>query len=147
MDRGNRYEGLARQVGAVGAVKRGLARTLPADCPSGSAIVLALLNHHGDVRMGRVAELMAVDMSVSSRHVAHAVDRGWVERLPDPADKRSRILRLTPAGADMLAVLDRRLTASLARHLADWSDEDVELLTILLARLRDSFGDCRAHHA
>ncbi|MET9930749.1 MULTISPECIES: MarR family transcriptional regulator [unclassified Streptomyces] len=147
MDRGNRYESLARQVSAIGAVKRGLARTLPAECPGGSALVLALLNHHGDMRMGRVSELMAVDMSVSSRHVAHTVDRGWVERLPDPADRRSRILHLTPAGESMLAVLDQRLTDMLARTLAEWSDDDVELLTTLLARLRDSFGDCRAHHA
>ncbi|MCB8902642.1 MULTISPECIES: MarR family winged helix-turn-helix transcriptional regulator [unclassified Streptomyces] len=147
MDRSNRYENLARQVSAIGAVKRGLARVLPAECPGGSAIVLALLNHHGDMRMGRVSELMAVDMSVSSRHVAHTVDRGWVERLPDPADRRSRILHLTRAGEDMLAVLDRRLTDMLARTLAEWSDDDVELLTTLLARLRDSFGDCRAHHA
>ncbi|MFE5941152.1 MarR family winged helix-turn-helix transcriptional regulator [Streptomyces sp. NPDC056480] len=146
-DRSNRYENLARQVSAIGAVKRGLARVLPAECPGGSAIVLALLNHHGDMRMGRVSELMAVDMSVSSRHVAHTVDRGWVERLPDPADRRSRILHLTRAGEDMLAVLDRRLTDMLARTLAEWSDDDVELLTTLLARLRDSFGDCRAHHA
>lgn len=147
MDRGRRYENLARQVSAIGAVKRGLARTLPAECPGGSAIVLALLHHHGDMRIGRVSELMAVDMSVSSRHVAHTVDRGWVERLPDPADKRSRILHLTSAGESMLAVLDRRLTDMLARTLAEWSDDDVELLTDLLARLRDSFGDCRAHHA
>ncbi len=147
MDRGKRYENLARQVSAIGAVKRGLARTLPADCPGGSAIVLALLHHHGDMRIGRVSELMAVDMSVSSRHVAHTVDRGWVERLPDPADRRSRILHLTPAGESMLAVLDRRLTDMLARTLVEWSDDDVELLTDLLARLRDSFGDCRAHHA
>ncbi|MER5307076.1 MarR family winged helix-turn-helix transcriptional regulator [Streptomyces sp. NPDC002773] len=147
MDTANRYENLARQVSAIGAVKRGLARTLPAECPSGSAIVLALLHHHGDMRIGRVSELMAVDMSVSSRHVAHTVDRGWVERLPDPADRRSRILHLTHAGEDMLAVLDRRLTDMLARTLVEWSDDDVELLTRLLARLRDSFGDCRAHHA
>ncbi|MFJ8667823.1 MarR family winged helix-turn-helix transcriptional regulator [Streptomyces sp. NPDC093600] len=143
----NRYENLARQVGAIGAVKRGLSRALPAECPSGSAIVLALLHHHGDMRIGRVSELMAVDMSVSSRHVAHTVDRGWVERLPDPADKRSRILHLTTAGESTLADLDRRVTDMLARNLAEWSDTDVELLTTLLARLRDSFGDCRAHHA
>ncbi|MET8503854.1 MarR family winged helix-turn-helix transcriptional regulator [Streptomyces sp. NPDC015232] len=147
MDRHSRYEALARQVSAVGAVKRGLARTLPADCPGGSAIVLALLQHHGDMRMSRVSELMSVDMSVSSRHVAHTVERGWVERLPDPADRRSRILHLTPGGEAMLAELDRRLTDMLARTLADWSDDDVETLTALLARLRDSFGDCRAHHA
>ncbi|MGW4162950.1 MarR family winged helix-turn-helix transcriptional regulator [Streptomyces sp. NPDC004788] len=145
MDRQSRYEALARQVSAIGAVKRGMARSLPADCPGGSAIVMALLHHHGDMRMSRVSELMAVDMSVSSRHVAHTAERGWVERLPDPADKRSRILRLTPAGEDKLAELDGRLTAMLAHHLADWSDDDVELLTTLLGRLRDSFGDCRAH--
>ncbi|WP_434403793.1 MarR family winged helix-turn-helix transcriptional regulator [Streptomyces sp. NBC_01353] len=147
VDKPNRYENLARQVSAIGAVKRGMARSLPADCPSGSAIVLALLKHEGDMRMSRISERMAVDMSVSSRHVSHAVDRGWVERLPDPADKRSRILHLTVEGREKLDELDRRLTAMLTRNLADWSDEDVELLTHLLARLRDSFGDCRAHHA
>ncbi|MET9433636.1 MarR family transcriptional regulator [Streptomyces sp. NPDC006551] len=147
MEKPNRYENLARQVSAIGAVKRGMARALPVDCPSGSAVVLALLNHHGGMRMSRVSELMAVDMSVSSRHVANTVEHGWVERLPDPEDKRSRILRLTPAGHDMLAELDRRVTETLARNLADWSDEDVDLLTALLARLRGSFGDCRAHHA
>lgn len=147
VDKPNRYENLARQVSAIGAVKRGMARSLPADCPSGSAIVLALLKRDGDMRMSRMSELMAVDMSVSSRHVSHTVERGWVERLPDPADKRSRILHLTAEGREKLDELDRRLTAMLTRNLAAWSDDDVELLTTLLARLRDSFGDCRAHHA
>ncbi|HEY9372163.1 MarR family winged helix-turn-helix transcriptional regulator [Streptomyces sp.] len=143
----NRYENLARQVSAIGAVKRGLARVLPVECQGGSAAVLALLHHHGDMRMSRLAELMAVDMSVCSRHAAHTVEHGWVERLPDPDDRRSRILRLTPAGHDMLDELDRRVTETFARNLADWSDDDVAQLTALLARLRDSFGDCRAHHA
>ncbi|MFE6227517.1 MULTISPECIES: MarR family transcriptional regulator [unclassified Streptomyces] len=142
-----RYEDLARAISAFGAVKRGLARVLPAECQGGSAAVLALLKHHGDMRMSRLAELMAVDMSVCSRHVAHTVTHGWVERLPDPGDGRSRILRLTDDGVGMLAELDRRVTDSFARHLAEWSDDDVALLTALLARLRDSFGDCRATHA
>ncbi|MEU5214676.1 MarR family transcriptional regulator [Streptomyces sp. NPDC020807] len=143
----NRYEELARAVSAFGAVKRGLARTLPVDCQGGPAAVLALVKHHGGMRMSRLAELMAVDMSVCSRHVAHTVEHGWIERLPDPDDRRSRILRLTEAGDGMLGELDRRVTESFSRHLAEWSDDDVELLTDLLARLRDSFGDCRAHHA
>ncbi|WMX46002.1 MarR family winged helix-turn-helix transcriptional regulator [Streptomyces roseicoloratus] len=143
----SRYEELARAVSAIGAVKRGLARTLPAHCQGGAAAVLALVKHHGDMRMSRMAELMAVDMSVCSRHVAHTVEHGWVERLPDPDDKRSRILRLTDEGHAMLGELDRRVTEAFSRNLAEWSDEDVALLTRLLARLRDSFGDCRAHHA
>ncbi|WP_426364948.1 MarR family winged helix-turn-helix transcriptional regulator [Streptomyces sp. E-08] len=145
----NRYEELARSVSAIGAVKRGLARVLPVECQGGSAAVLALVNHHGDMRTSRLAELMAVDMSVCSRHVAHTVEHGWIERLPDPDDKRSRILRLTEPGHAMLGELDRRVTDAFSRHLVEWSDDDVELLTHLLARLRDSFGDCRAqaHHA
>ncbi|MFC8506278.1 MarR family winged helix-turn-helix transcriptional regulator [Streptomyces sp. NPDC057411] len=143
----NQYEELARAVSAFGAVKRGLARVLPAHCQGGAAAVLALVKHHGDMRMSRLAELMAVDMSVCSRHVAHTVEHGWIDRLPDPDDKRSRILRLTPEGLTMLGELDGRVAEAFNRHLAEWSDEDVALLTTLLVRLRDSFGDCRAAHA
>ncbi|WP_086564711.1 MarR family winged helix-turn-helix transcriptional regulator [Streptomyces africanus] len=136
------YEELVRQFSAFGAVKRELGRIMPADCPGGSATVLTILGRHGDMRMSKLAELLAVDMSVTSRHVAHVVDRGWIERSPDPADKRSRILRLTPAGHAQLAELSRRTTEVLAERLSDWTDEDVGRLTDLMARLRESF-DCR----
>ncbi|MEV5387419.1 MarR family transcriptional regulator [Streptomyces sp. NPDC052721] len=138
------FEELARQLSAVGAVKRDMGRILPPDCPAGSAAVLTLLGRHGDMRMSKLAELLAVDMSVTSRHVAHVAARGWIERHPDPADKRSRILRLTPAGSDQLDDLSRRTTHLLAERLADWTDEDVGELIRLMTRLRASFGDCRS---
>ncbi|QQM41931.1 MarR family winged helix-turn-helix transcriptional regulator [Streptomyces liliifuscus] len=137
------YEELARQLSAIGAVKRGLGRVLPHECPAGSAAVLTLLDRHGEMRMSRLAELLAIDMSVTSRHVAHVAERGWIDRSPDPADKRSRILRLTPAGQDMLADLSERYMNALVHYLADWSDDEVDQLNTLLARLRTSFGDCR----
>ncbi|GGJ71463.1 MarR family winged helix-turn-helix transcriptional regulator [Streptomyces brasiliensis] len=137
------YEELARQFSAFGAVKRDMGRILPPDCPSGSVPVLTLLGRHSDMRMSKLAELLAVDMSVTSRHVAHAADRGWIERSPDPADKRSRILRLTAPGRAQLDELSRRSAALLAERLNDWPDEDVSGLIHLMARLRESFGDCR----
>lgn len=157
----SQYEELARQLSAIGAVKRGLARILPAECPGGSAAVLTLLSQYGEMRITRLTELLAVNMSVTSRHVAHAVDSGWIERFPDPADKRSRIVRLTPAGHDLLGELSRRTTEMFAHNLPDWSDEDVGQLNTLLSRLRDSFscrslvgcapgkhsGDCRTGHS
>ncbi|WP_457515872.1 MarR family winged helix-turn-helix transcriptional regulator [Streptomyces sp. TE33382] len=142
MAKRSQYEELARQLSAVGAVKRGLARLLPSECPGGSAAVLALLAQHGEMRISRLAELLAVDMSVTSRHVAHVASHGWIERSHDPADKRSRILRLTPAGTEQLDELTRRTTEMFARNLQDWSDEEVGQLNSLLARLRDSFA-CR----
>ncbi|MGW1539373.1 MarR family winged helix-turn-helix transcriptional regulator [Streptomyces sp. NPDC002309] len=136
------YEELARQFSAFAAVKREMRRSLPADCPSGSAAVLTLLGRYGDMRLSRLAELLSVDMSVTSRHVAHVAGRGWIERLADPADKRSRILRLTPRGLDQLDELSRRTTHLLAQRLSDWSDDEVGQLTELMARLRTSFDDC-----
>jgi DNA-binding MarR family transcriptional regulator len=97
------------------------------------------------MRMSRLAELLAVDMSVTSRHVAHVVDRGWLERSPDPDDRRSRILRLTASGEELLGELGRRTADIFAHHLEDWSDDDVGQLNAMLARLRDSVGDCRAN--
>jgi DNA-binding MarR family transcriptional regulator len=139
-----RYEELIRQFSAFGAVKREMGRILPGDCPSGSAAVLTLLARHGDMRISKLAELLAVDMSVTSRHVAHVAERGWIERSPDPADKRSRILRLTPAGLTQVDELSLRTTRILAERLSDWSDDEVGQLTRLMARLRASFDDCRS---
>jgi DNA-binding MarR family transcriptional regulator len=144
------YEELARQLGAVAAVRRDLGRLLPQDCSPASAILLALLQQYGEMRMSRLAELLAIDMSVTSRHVAYAAERGWLDRHPDPADKRSRLLSLSPRGEALLEDVSARYTEALATCLSDWSAADVAQLTGLLARLRASFGDCRArapqHH-
>ncbi len=78
------YEELVRQFSAFGAVKREMNRLMPSDCPSGSAAVLTVLGRHGDMRMSRLAELLSVDMSVTSRHVTHLAERGWIERSPTP---------------------------------------------------------------
>ncbi|PWI16571.1 MarR family transcriptional regulator [Streptomyces sp. Act143] len=139
----SQYEELMRQFSAFGAVKREMGRILPSDCPSGSAAVLTLLARHGDMRMSKLSELLAVDMSVTSRHAAHLAERGWLDRSPDPADKRSRILHVTPAGLAQLEKLSQRTCELLAERLSDWSDDEVAQLTDLMARLRASFDDCR----
>ncbi|MFR9794567.1 MarR family winged helix-turn-helix transcriptional regulator [Streptomyces sp. MS06] len=137
------YEELIRQFSAFGAVKRELGRILPADCPSGSAAVLTLLGRYGDMHMSRLTDLLAVDVSVTSRHVAHVAERGWIARSPDPADRRSRIVRLTAEGRQQLEALSARTTQLLAERLDDWSDEEVAQLIRLMTRLRASFDDCR----
>ncbi|MEW2296550.1 MarR family transcriptional regulator [Streptomyces sp. NPDC006743] len=134
------YEELVRQFSAFGAVKRELSRSLPEGCSHASATVLALLSRYGDIRMGSLAELLSVDMSVISRQIAHMAAQGWIDRSPDPADRRSRILRLTPAGRAQLDELSDRTTRLLADRLSGWSDDEVGALIRLMARLRTSFG-------
>lgn len=143
MARQEQYRELARQLSTTVAVQRDLGRVLPTDCPPGSAIVLTVLNRHGEMRMSKLAELLAVDMSVTSRHAAHVAERGWIDRQPDPVDKRSRLLRINERGRALLDEVAERYTEVLAHCLSDWSDADLGQLTALLARLRESFGDCR----
>ena len=137
------YRELARHLGAIGAVKREMTKGLPHDCPPASAAVLALLEKYGEMRISRISELMAIDMSVTSRHVAHLAERGWVERHPDPQDGRSRLLRITARGVRQVGLLAELTTETLESHLHDWTDEDIEQLNELLGRLRSSFGDGR----
>lgn len=137
------YEELKSQLSAVGSVTRWLMRGLPVGLSRSSAAVLEVLDRHGDLRVGELTELLAVDASAASRYVTQAVARGWIERSLDPLDRRSRILSLTPAGRDQLDEVSERLTHVLAERLWDWSDEDVTGLTDLMARLRSSFDDQR----
>jgi DNA-binding MarR family transcriptional regulator len=135
---------VARQLSAIGTVKRGLARVLPADCPAGAAVVLMLLDRYGEMRMSKLAELLNIDMSVTSRHVAHVAKRGWVDRTCDPLDRRSRLLSINASGKKLLGQVSERYTNALARRLSDWSDDDVDRLNELLTRLRAGFGDTRS---
>ncbi|WP_269855279.1 MarR family winged helix-turn-helix transcriptional regulator [Streptomyces sp. RPT161] len=137
---------LVQHLSALTAVSRGLGRALPPDCPAASVAALRTLSRYGEMRISRLTELLDVDMSVTSRHVAHLAARGWLDRHPDPQDKRSRLLRLTPLGEQVLRVASDRIAEELADFLLDWTDDEVTQLTVLLARLRASFDDCRPGH-
>ena len=139
----SQFEELSRQLSAIGTVKREMARSLPSDCGPGSAAVLMLLSKYGEMRLSKLAELMAIDLSVTSRHVGHVAERGWIERSPDPQDGRSRLLSLSPAGEELLTDLNARTVELLQTTLHDWSDDDVAQLVTLFKRLRANFGDCR----
>jgi len=130
---------LATQLRATISVMRGMARRLPPDCQVASVGVLSVISRHGEMRIGRLTELLDIDMSVTSRHVAHLADRGWIERAPDPLDKRSRLLRLTTRGDAVLRTAQDHVAGVLADRLGGWPDEDVERFTELLARLRTDF--------
>ncbi|MGW9206350.1 MarR family winged helix-turn-helix transcriptional regulator [Embleya sp. NPDC055664] len=126
--------------GIVG-VRRGLAKAVPpGSLPPGSAVLFVLGRSAEPLRAGRVAELLDLDMSVVSRHLAHLVEHGWVARRPDPRDGRSVLLGLTPQGRAVVDRATESCLAVIAERLADWPDEDAERLSELLGRLKAGFG-------
>ncbi len=52
----------------------------------------------GDATTVEVAEHLGVTKQAASQLVEQLVERGYVERLPDPSDRRARQLRLTEHG-------------------------------------------------
>ncbi|WP_170323823.1 MarR family winged helix-turn-helix transcriptional regulator [Cryptosporangium phraense] len=85
-------------------------------------------------RAGTLAEAVHADPSTVSRQVAQLVDRGLVERKPDPADGRACVLVPTEAGREVIAVLRQQREEHLARIVRDWPDRDVDDLVRLLGR-------------
>ncbi|MFF4053428.1 MarR family transcriptional regulator [Streptomyces chartreusis] len=109
------HEELMHQLSTVGAVRRELGRTVPADCSEASATVLTLPNREDIVSIRKLTELRGIDISVPSRRVTHLAMPGWVDRRPPPADRRSRLVRLTDEGRNRFAELSERRSQELRR--------------------------------
>ncbi|GII64156.1 MarR family transcriptional regulator [Sphaerisporangium krabiense] len=131
----------------MGAVIRVIKRDMPFTGHRAGLALLVTLRRTGELRIGRLACMFEVDQSVMSRHVADLEERGWIERVPNPRDGRSWYVRLTPDGERVAEETLGQVRHLLAGALADWTDEDVARLSVLLGRLRHSFDAHRAHRA
>jgi DNA-binding MarR family transcriptional regulator len=102
-------------------------------------MLLFQLCKEGPQRSSALAASACVDPSTVSRQVGQLVALGLVERRADPDDGRASLLAATELGeARHQAVHDRRDRA-FAHLLADWPEDDVQLLGSLLHRLNESF--------
>jgi DNA-binding MarR family transcriptional regulator len=97
--------------------------------------LLVALVDAGTMRASDLADAVMSDRSTVSRQVAHLVDLGYVERRPDPADRRAFHLTLTKAGARALDVRLRARDQHLGRLTHDWTEEDRCGLARLVDRL------------
>jgi DNA-binding MarR family transcriptional regulator len=91
--------------------------------------VMWLLQRHGDVSMGRLAEMLDVSLSNASGLIDRMVERGLVERVRVPDDRRLVLVAISDRGREMLDHADvlrsdlfetilRRLDAVQLRRLA-----------------------------
>ncbi len=125
MSEGTGPQAAARAAGAARAVSR-LAKVIEvslaeADLTLPQYRALAFLHEHGDQAPSVLAGQLAVTRPTITALVDGLVARGWVERTPDPTDRRRVGHRLTPSGARMLATADAVAGERLAA-LADHHD-------------------------
>jgi DNA-binding MarR family transcriptional regulator len=100
-----------------------------------------------------LAKILGLDRTVMVYLVDDLEAAGLVERVPDPNDRRSKLIRATPAGVARLCDLRRATAAAEAELLADLSPAEAELLHSLLRRVAargsryDQAHDCQADGA
>jgi DNA-binding MarR family transcriptional regulator len=64
--------------------------------------VMHLLERHGELPMSRLAEMLDVSMSAATGLVDRVEERGFVERIRVPEDRRVVLARITDTGRQML---------------------------------------------
>jgi DNA-binding MarR family transcriptional regulator len=97
--------------------------------------MLMTLDHLGVAHQRRLSELVGVDPRNAVPLLDLLHQRGLIQRTDDPADRRRRAVRLTPAGQTMLNQLRQAADAVEADMLKDLDDHQQATLHRLLFTL------------
>lgn len=102
--------------------------------------VLSVLAARPGIDQSTLAGLAVLDRSTLGDVVARLARRGLLRRTPDPQDRRSRVLTLTPAGNRLLPEIEAAVRRAQRRMLAPLSADERKLFMALLAKLVDVNG-------
>jgi DNA-binding MarR family transcriptional regulator len=130
-------EDLIRALQDVALIRKDLVRVAATTCPMSALAMLGVLSRTGGIRVGRLAELLHVDISVASRQLTQLEASGYVARTPDPEDGRAHLVDLTDGGRLELESVKASVSDRFSQALGDWSESDVTSLTQRLERLRN----------
>ena len=107
---------------------------------AGALSLLQVIASHDAIRPSDLADLQLVHPTQISRQVRELEDAGHVEVTGDPADGRSWLVALTPAGQHEMHRLQQVGLDRFALFVADWEPDEVRALTALLEKLRSSMA-------
>jgi DNA-binding MarR family transcriptional regulator len=99
---------------------------------------LATIERHGPLTPSELAARERVQRPTATRVLARLEEDGLIARTADPADRRSSLLAVTPAGAALLRAMRTRKDAYLARRLERLDPADraaLERAAVILERL------------
>lgn len=98
--------------------------------------VLSVLRRYEGINQGGLAELLEVEPITVCRMVDRLQEAELVERRPDPVDRRSWLLFLTPKAQDLLGLLRPLAEEMLDEALEGVSETDRTSLVNSLDRMR-----------
>jgi DNA-binding MarR family transcriptional regulator len=139
VSRGDQDETLPEAFWAVARQLRQMSRETLAPLgitPSQSRAVMTLLRH-GTVRLSQLSEHLRIAARSATEVVDGLQDRGLVERLPDPHDRRATLVRLTDQGAELGGAIRAARAAEAEGFFSKISESDRAELARILRQLRN----------
>jgi DNA-binding MarR family transcriptional regulator len=86
--------------------------------------VLWAIAARGSVRPSALAEHLCLDLSTVSRHLSSLSAAGYLAREADPADKRAHLIRVSPAGEELLEAEHQVRVDGVSALVADFSEAE-----------------------
>lgn len=133
----------ARLYLAIGRLSRSLRRSGTTGLGHGSISALSTLVSCGEMRLGDLASREGVAAPTMSRIVAALVDAGYVQRDPDPVDRRAWLVKPTEEGERMVSGLRSTRVQELRRRIERLSDEQRDTLVLALPVLEKLLAEER----
>ncbi|MFG2001279.1 MarR family winged helix-turn-helix transcriptional regulator [Spirillospora sp. NPDC048911] len=98
-----------------------------------------LADADGPMRPGELATRLAVEAPHVTRQLQRLEKAGYVERVPDPDDRRAQRIRLRDSGREAVECLRAVGRRWMDEALSGWSGEERRLLAELVNRMVDDF--------
>ncbi len=101
----------------------------------GQLPVLVALKHRRALSQSELARIARVEQSSMAQLLNRMERDGLIERIPDPNDKRSRLISLTPAASRQMPRGKAIMEATCAVALAGFNQKEIDQLAVLMARI------------
>ena len=101
---------------------------------------MATLEKCGPMRAGDLADRLSITAASMSRLVEALEEGGWLDRQPDPGDRRAQLLSLSGKGGEVLSQMRSEGTGELAEAIRALPQEERAHLAValpVLVRLSD----------
>lgn len=113
----------------------------PLGVSSAGGLVLGLLRDHGPLSPTALGDKLIVTRATVTGLVDSLERRGFAERTPHPQDRRSLLIRLTPAGVEVLAEVRRIVHNREREWMRGFTDEELSALIASMHRVQRSVSD------
>ncbi len=103
--------------------------------------VLTLLRHHDAMPMGRIAEILDASMSSTTGIIDRMAERGLVERVRVPDDRRIVLVRPTQTGDELVDEAELVKSEILASAIARLEPQQLDRLARAATDLEQAVGE------